>query len=338
MAFPTRVSAIEHTLSVVIPVYQGAGTLESVVDELAPFTVGARTPLGRRYRVVEVVLVNDCGPDGSEAVCRAMAERHGWIRVVWLSRNYGQHAATLAGIAATGGQWVVTLDEDGQHDPGAIADMLDLAISAGLQVVYANPSNRPPHGWARNAASRITKSIAAGLLTGGDLANFHSFRLVLGEVARGMAAFCGPGVYLDVALNWVSTPAGYWPVAMRAEGGRRSGYSLRALSSHFWRLVISSGTRPLRFISVVGATLSTIGFFFAAVAVLRRLLDEVPVEGWTSVFVALLITSGFLMLALGVIAEYIAVAVKMAMGRPLYLVVSDPASGPLSDTEEFGSR
>ena len=112
------------------------------------------SPAGRHYRVTEVVLVHDCGPDASDDTVRALAAAHDWVRPVWLSRNFGQHAATLAGIAASGGEWVVTMDEDGQHDPEAIGALLDTAMTEQADVVYARPTNEPPHGALRNLASR----------------------------------------------------------------------------------------------------------------------------------------------------------------------------------------
>ena len=75
--------------------------------------------------------------------------------------------------------------------------------------------------------------------------------------------------------------------------------------------------------------MATIGFLYALVLLVGRLLDWVTVEGWTSVIVAVLVGTGVVLVTLGIIAEYIGTSVKMAMGRPLYLVTSDPADSPL---------
>ena len=140
-----------------IPVYGGQHTLDAVVDELAASVGDRRSPQGRPYRVTEAVLVHDCGPDESDETMRGLAERYDSVRPVWLSRNFGQHAATLAGIAASGGEWVVTMDEDGQHNPERIGALLDTAMTEQADVVYASPTNEPPHGVLRNAASRGKK-------------------------------------------------------------------------------------------------------------------------------------------------------------------------------------
>src|SRR4051794_7161387 len=109
-----------HQISVVVPVYRGATTLRGLFDEIAVLHDEFVTEGGHRARVAELLLVHDNGPDASDEVIRKLAAEHDWVRPVWLSRNYGQHPATLAGMASSGGDWIVTMDEDGQHDPSYI--------------------------------------------------------------------------------------------------------------------------------------------------------------------------------------------------------------------------
>ncbi len=318
-----------HEVSVVIPVYGGERTLRGVVEELSPSTRVRTTPEGRAYRVTEVLLVHDCGPDRSDDVIRELAGGHDWVRPVWLSRNFGQHAATLAGIAASGGEWVVTMDEDGQHDPEALGALLDTAMREQADVVYARPTNDPPHGALRNLASTGAKALVHRLAKGAQASDFNSYRLVLGEVARSVAAYSGPGIYLDVAIAWVARRVVTCPVEMRAEGDRPSGYDLRGLVSHFWRLVLSSGTRPLRWVSALGAGAVVLAPVVALALVVGRALGSWTVPGWTSTMILLMVATGVLLFSLGVIAEYVGMAVNMAMGKPLYLPVRDPREGPL---------
>ena len=318
-----------HLVSVVVPVYQGERTLRSVVAELAASVADRTSPGGRPYRVTEVVLVHDCGPDRSDDVIRDLDATHEWVRTVWLSRNFGQHAATLAGIAASGGEWVVTMDEDGQHDPRAIGKLLDTAMAEQADVVYARPTNEPPHGVVRNTASRGAKWVVERMAKGAPAAEFNSYRLVLGEVARSVAAYAGPGIYLDVAIAWVARRVTTCPVEMRSEGDRPSGYNLRRLLSHFWRLVLSSGTRPLRWVSALGAGAVLLAPVVAAALIIGRALGSWEAPGWTSTMILLMVATGVILFSLGVIAEYVGMAVNMAMGKPLYLPVRDPREGPL---------
>ena len=312
------------TVSVVIPVYRGEQTLPDVVAELERLTHPQVSPQGRPFVVGEVLLVWDRGPGRSDRTIGALAEQYAFVRPVWLSRNFGQHPATLAGMTSSSGTWILTMDEDGQQDPAFLGSMLDTAYDQQAQLVYASPTNRAPHGAFRNAASASVKWLFTRVLAGRDFKEFNSYRLILGEVGRSVAAYTGPDVYLDVALSWVVSTVALQPVTSRDEGRAASNYSLRRLVAHFGRLVISSGTRPLLYVSWLGIVFVLLGGVLTVFVVVRSLLGVVPVGGWSSVFVAILIVGGATLLSLGVIAQYVGAATSMSMGKPVYVVVRDP--------------
>jgi polyisoprenyl-phosphate glycosyltransferase len=318
-----------HRISVVIPVYQGEQTLAALVKEIALIAEPTLTAEGHEFQVVELLLVNDHGPDRSDEVIRELAAAHDFVRPVWLSRNFGQHPATLAGMASSSGDWIVTMDEDGQHDPADIGDFLDVALAQGSQLVYADPVNRPPHNVLRNGSSRLAKWVFSNFLTGNNYGVFQSYRMVLGEVGRSVAAYAGSGVYLDVAMGWVAGPTASCPVRLRNEGERASGYSTRRLLSHFWRLTLSSGTHALRMVSALGVLFAAGGIAYAIYLLVAHFTQDATTQGWTSTMVLVLVSTGAILFSLGVIAEYVGVGVNMAMGRPLYLIVGDAKDGPL---------
>ena len=327
-----------HRISIVIPVFQGERTLGALVREIAQLTVPTLTAGGHQFQVIELLLVHDHGPDRSDEVIRELAAEHDFIRPVWLSRNFGQHPATLAGMASSSGDWIVTMDEDGQHDPANIGDFLDVALKEGSQLVYADPVNKPPHNMLRNGSSRLAKWIFSTFLTGASEGTFQSYRMVLGEIGRSVAAYAGSGVYLDVAMGWVAGPSVACPVRLRDEGARQSGYSTRALLSHFVHLVLSSGTRALRMVSALGILFAVGGIGYAIYLLAVRVTSEATPQGWTSTMVVVLVSTGAILFSLGVIAEYVGVAVNMAMGKPLYLIVGDPKDGPLGRTGQNGLK
>lgn len=311
-------------VSVVIPVYRGELTLESLLQQIESIASEHVTPAGHRVEICEVLLVHDCGPDRSDLTIQRLAELHHFVRPIWLSRNYGQHAATLAGMAGAVGDWVATLDEDQQHDPRYLNAMIDTAIAENLQVVYARPTNAAPQAWWRNAASRLAKTLANFLMGEPTTGHFSSFRLVQGEIARSLAAYCGSGVYLDVALRWIVATVGFCPVQLQTRQTRPSGYSLRRLLHHFSVLVLTSGARPLRFISLMGLASIGLAGVIAGYALYAKLSGKVPVAGWTSLIIVIVFFSGCILTALGVIAEYLALTVSISMGKPLYVVTTSP--------------
>jgi undecaprenyl-phosphate 4-deoxy-4-formamido-L-arabinose transferase len=324
-----------HRVSVVVPVYRGEHTLSALVEELVALQAEQLTPDGHRVAVTEVLLVHDHGPDDSARVIRELAAKHDFLHPVWLSRNFGQHAATMAGMAASTGDWVLTIDEDGQHDPAYVAAMLDVAMAKQTSAVYAEPTNSPPHGFVRNVLSKNAKRVVDILVGGQGASVFHSFRLVMGDTARRVAEYSGTGVYLDIALGWVATPPATCPVELRQEAGRPSGYNLRSLMSHFWRMVLTSGTRLLRFVGMLGIAVALLGAVAAVLLVVSRLTGAEIVRGWTSTVVIFLLGIGAVLFALGIVAEYVGVAVNMAMGKPRYVVVDDPANSPLGRLPEI---
>jgi polyisoprenyl-phosphate glycosyltransferase len=313
----------QFDVSLVVPVYQGERTLETLAAEIAPLTLAQTTPGGRNFRVIELVLVHDGAVDSSARVMKELAARHAFVRSIWLSRNFGQHAATFAGLASTVGEWVVTLDEDGQQDPRDVAPMLDRALERSARLVYAQPTNPPPHGLVRNAFSSLAKWSFVWVL-GANTGRFNSFRLIDGEVARSVAAYSGPNVYLDVALSWVVGFAERCPVQLREERGRRTGYTPRRLLRHFWQLVLSSGTLPLRLTALIGVASIIFSIVFSAVQIWNRLNHKIPVQGWTSLMIVICLFAGLTLVSIGIIAEYLGFSSAMAMGKPAYLIVSRP--------------
>jgi undecaprenyl-phosphate 4-deoxy-4-formamido-L-arabinose transferase len=307
-----------QTISVVVPVYLAGPSLRSTVEELLGVADRLDVASTVKLELDEVVLVVD-NPQLSpteRAHVRALEELDRRVRVLWLTRNFGQHPATVAGIVSTNGDWVVTMDEDGQHDPTQIARMLVTAAASGAPLVYAKPTNPPPHSAARNVASRAAKAVFR-LLSGAEEA-FHSYRLMEGSIARSACAYIGENVYLDVAMRWSFGLPAVCPMEMRAES-TRSSYGTRQLLSHFWRMVLSTGTRPLRLIAVAGVGVALIGLVVAVVVAERRISGAFPTPGWTSVMVALLILSGGLFISLAVVAEYVGFAVRNSIGKPLYV-------------------
>lgn len=313
-----------RSIDVVIPVHRGERTLPPLAAELGRLAGDHVTPAGRAFHLHEVILVHDRGPDRSDDVMRGLAAQHPWIRTVWLGRNSGQHPATLAGVAASTAEWVVTMDEDGLHDPADIPRLLDAAIEARAHIIYGRGENAEPHSVARRLGSRLAKRVYRSSLIPGA-PRFTSYRLVLGEVFRAVAVTANHGVYLDAALTWATDRFADAPVRLRGEGRPADGYTFRRLRAHFGRLVLSSGPGPLRHVASAGGLTALSGLGLLGWVVRERLVGAVPVQGWASQMAALLLVGGSLLLAVSVVAAYLAVLVAGALGRPLYTVVTDDA-------------
>ena len=313
---------LQH-ISVVIPVYQGEAHLEALVNELSDYFQPTNTLNDRRFIIAEILLVHDCGPDRSDLIIEDLAKKYSQIKIIWLTKNFGQHAATLAGMSSSGGDWIVTMDEDGQHDPRYIGSMIDKVLEHDLQLVYAKPSNNAPHGIIRNILSKLSKKIGIFFMGHSAIEHFHSYRLIKGEISRALAAYCGYGVFLDVALLWIVDRIGTCTVRLRDEGDRKSGYDIKKLLAHFWNMLLTAGTRPLRLITLLGIFSVLLALLIGVFAIYIKLIGESPVQGWASLVVVVSFFSGCILLSLGMIAEYLAVSMGIAMGKPLYVIQSN---------------
>jgi hypothetical protein len=125
-------------------------------------------------------------------------------------------------------------------------------------------------------------------------------------------------------LFWIAGSIGHCSIKLRAELDRRSGYSYHRLLAHFWRLILTTGTRPLRLITLMGFTSMALAAAISVFAIYAKFVGEVPVQGWTSLVIVVSFFSGCILTSLGVIAEYLAVSMSILMGKPLYVVTTKP--------------
>jgi glycosyltransferase involved in cell wall biosynthesis len=318
----TEVSSQPQTVSVVVPVFKGEQTLKRLTDEISAVNNTSPNSPPRKFQIIEILLVWDGARDNSAEVMKSLAQENPLVKTIWLSRNFGQHAATLAGVARSRGDWVVTLDEDGLHSPSDIEQLFSKAIEGNHQLVYGLPQNKAPHGLLRNTTSSIAHWLSHSVLGNDHPNDFSSFRLIRGDVGRSLSAYCGAGVYLDVALQWVTLTSGSCPIFLREEWRPSESYNPYRLLSHFRRLVLSSPGTPLRAISLMGIFTILLSFALTSWALYQKFTGNVPVQGWTSLFILISFLFGILMLSIGVLAEYIGLILSISLGKPLYLVQS----------------
>ena len=295
-------------LSIVVPVYNSAGTLSALVDRIDGAVEGDH----------EILLVNDGSGDTSWRVIEQLAARRPGVRGLDLMRNYGQHNALLAGIRAARYPTVVTLDDDLQNPPEEIPKLL-AKLDEGYDVVYGAASERQ-HGVFRNLATRVSKWALRGVIgeeVAGHVSAYRAFRTQLREA---FTEYEGPYVSIDVLLSWGTSRFTWIPVAHdpRAEG--RSSYSFARLATHALNVLTGFSTRPLRIASLVGLVFTLFGAAVFVLVVVRYFVSGRVVPGFAFLASIIAIFSGVQLLTLGVIGEYLARMHMRIMDRPPYSV------------------
>ena len=311
------------SISVVIPVFNAAGSLRTLVARLQ----SALTPLGLGY---EVILVNDGSRDGSWDLIRDLAASDTCVRGINMSRNYGQHNALLCGVRAARGEVVVTMDDDLQNPPEEIPRLL-ARLNEGFDAVYGTPE-RERHGLWRDLASRVTKLAlqnAMGAETAAKVSAFRAFRTRLREA---FADYRSPYICLDVVLAWGTTA--FSAVTVRHEDRQHgvSNYTLRKLIVHALNMMTGFSTLPLQVASLLGLALSLGGVAVMLYVLGRYFIEGGAVPGFPFLACIIALFSGAQLFALGIIGEYIARMHFRMMERPVYTVMSttDARGGPAS--------
>ncbi len=321
-------------ISVVVPVYAGQDYLPRLVEALAAVRAGWES-WGAPFRLGEAILVDDAAIDGSPAILDALAEANPWIVPLHLMRNFGQHAATIAGIQHTSGDWIVTMDEDLQHPPGEIEAMLRKAVAGSVDIVYAQPESAVHEARSRDWASRGFKQLMVRLSGNPNVRHFSSFRLMRGQLARAVSSVCGHDTYFDVALSWFTTRVAFVPMTLKDERfitKGQSGYKLSQLFSHARRMLISSQVKVLRICGLFGLGVVVASIVASLALVLQHFLfpESILARGWTSLALIALFFGGFISFMIGIALEYLSSLVLVAHGKPLYFVADRSGDGAIA--------
>jgi glycosyltransferase involved in cell wall biosynthesis len=312
-------------LSTVTPVFQGAGYLAELVEALA----AVRNEFASRnfpIELTEAIFVNDEPIDDSAQLLERLRATHSWVKVVQLSRNFGQHPATVAGILHSAGDWVATLDEDLQHHPRLLLPLLLHCVTQNLDVVYARAESPVHQSGYRDFSSRLFKALVSKLTGNPHVRKFNSFRVMRGSIGRAAAAVSAHDTYFDISVSWFTNRIGALPLPLKDRRyieQQKSGYGVPELLAHGWKMMASSELRILR----VGATLGVLSllgsFVLAAATIAAKILfpETIPVPGWTSLLLVILFFGGLISFLAGIGLELITALVVHAKGKPAFFVI-----------------
>lgn len=284
--------------SFVIPCYRSENTIEKVVDEIKS-EMAAKRP-GDDY---EIVLVNDCSPDGVWSVIEKMAKTEPNIIGINLAKNFGQHSALLAGYGKCSGDYVVSLDDDGQAPLDSLNDLIS-KLEEGYDVVYAYY-----HEIKQNLFRRFGSWMAGlmGKIMLDPPKDFKgsSFYVARGFVVREMCKYKNAFPYLVGLVLRTTRKIAWIETQHRSRLEGTSGYS-------FWRLLklwlngfTAFSVKPLRMSTFLGFFFAFLGFAFSILVIVRRLLGLTTVDGWSTIIALILIIGGCILMMLGLIGEYI---------------------------------
>jgi undecaprenyl-phosphate 4-deoxy-4-formamido-L-arabinose transferase len=303
-------AAADFALSIVVPVYNGSGTVPTLVKELANLAV----PGGH-----EIVLVNDGSPDNSLAVCREICRQTAVaVTVVDLARNFGEHNAVMAGLGVARGRYIITMDDDLQNPPGEVVRLWRYASDNDLDVVYTYYARKQHEGW-RNAGSRLTNYLAGFLVDKPRGVYLSSFRCISAFVARTVTRHAGPYPYIDGLIMQVTRSIGSLQVEHLPRSQGRSNYTLRKLLRLFLSMFLNFSVIPLRAASIIGMVTACLGVIGLVLVIIEGLRGGTP-TGWASTMSVILTISGVQLVVLGLIGEYLGRMFLTVNRKPQFVI------------------
>ena len=298
-------------VSFIIPCYRSEKSIGSVTEEIK-----SSMALLQGYDY-EIVLVNDCSPDGTFGVIAELAEQDSRITAVDLAKNFGQHAALMCGMRHSKGDIIVCLDDDGQTPANEVGKLLE-KVEEGYDVVYASYQNKQHSGF-RNLGS-VLNGYMTEIMLGKPRelvlsSYFAAKRFIIDEMLR--YENCFPYV-MGLVLRSTKKICNV-PVTHRAREEGQSGYNMGKIIGLWMNGFTSFSIKPLRFASYFGAFTAMCGFLYALLIVIRFFTVHAAPLGWSSTTALLLIIGGIILVVLGLVGEYVGRIFMCVNSSPQYV-------------------
>lgn len=281
--------------TIVVPVYNSESTIHSLFERISKLFESIDGSF-------KVVFVNDDSEDGSWKAIKHLQDLFpGRVRGINLSKNIGQHSATLCGIHHSYGDFVITIDDDLQIPPEEISKLLDKHKETEADLVYGIYAEKK-HSAFRNAGSLMVNYLFKQFANTSGQGS--SFRLITRTLAEKLNMMNQQYLLLDEVLSWHTSRIAYQQVEHHERMEGSSGYSVGKLILLTINYIISYTALPLRVITYIGFILSVITFFRGIYYIYQKMTYDVEL-GFTSLIVAILFSTSIILFSLGIIGEYI---------------------------------
>ena len=300
-------------VSFVIPCYRSALTIGKVVQEIKESMAG----LADRYSY-EMILVNDFPEDDTFEVIKELAEKDAHITGINFARNFGQHAALMAGFHYCDGDITVCLDDDGQTPADEVGKLLD-KLEEGYDVVYAKYTHKQ-HSAFRNFGSRVNELMTRFMLGKPKELYISSYFAAKKFVIKEMIKYRNSYPYVIGLVLRTTKNITNVDVNHREREIGTSGYTLGKLFGLWFNGFTAFSIKPLRVATACGGICAAAGFLYGIYTIIKKFINPLVPVGWSSMMAAMVFIGGMLMLMLGLIGEYIGRIYISMNDAPQYVI------------------
>lgn len=299
-------------ISIISPIYRA----EQIATKLVKAIENVVVELTNDY---EIILVEDGSPDNSWAVIESIAQNNSKVKVIKLSRNFGQHYAITAGLDYARGEWIVVMDCDLQDRPEEIPKMLAIAQREGAKVVLGQRLERNDN-FLKVWLSRLfyfCLSYLSGTKWDPTVANFGLYHH---SVIRSISQLREPIRFFPSMVKWVGFKSINMPVAHAARDEGVSNYNMKKRLKLALDIILANSDKPLRIIVKFGLMTSFLSALVGVFYIVKYLNGSTVVLGFTSLMISIWFVGGMIFMLLGIIGLYIGKIFETAKNRPIYIV------------------
>lgn len=299
-------------VSVVIPCYNSEQSIGQVVD------LCMECFRGWDDYECEMILVNDSSRDGTINKIRECAEQYpGKVKAIDLAKNFGQHAAILAGLQFAQGEFVVGMDDDLQNRPEQIKMFLD-KMEEGYDVVFGIYRQRK-FSFFKNLTGKVSQFLLFHLVDRPKGIEMSSFWCARSYVIQEIRQYRGNDAFIQLLFARTTDKMADVTVEHYARQYGQSNYTFRKGLKLFMTFMDYS-TIPLRIANILGTAFSVVGFVMTIILIVRKMLDPTIQTGWSSLMCMILIVAGLVLLMLGIIGDYVGKLIMTSTNKPLYVI------------------
>jgi len=299
-------------ISIVIPVYNGALSIDRLVDELI-------TRISPVFNI-EIVLVNDCSPDNSEEVCIGITKKHPeFVSFYSLAMNVGEHNTVMAGLNKATGDYAVIIDDDFQNPVSEVIKLTDYMINSNYDVVYTYYEEKK-HSIFRNLGSQFNDKVANVMLKKPKDLYLSSFKIINRFLINEVIKYDLPYPYIDGLILRRTSNIGKIKVSHTERQLGKSNYTLRKLISLWMNMFTNFSILPLRISIVLGFIFSFIGFLISIDAIIEKIFNPHLPQGYTFIVIIISFYAGIQLIAIGMVGEYLGRLFMAHNKKPQYSI------------------
>jgi len=301
--------------SIVIPVYYNEGTIKRTVESIKTEVISQQPDLQ-----AEFILVDDGSKDRSyEQLLSIYREYPDMVTVIKLTRNFGQVAAIMAGLAYSRGRCSIIISADCQDPPSLMNEMLSAHFNEGFHIVAGEREGRDESRY-RIVTSQLFYRMMRRLSFPTMPKGGFDYVLVSERVRKFLLESSEVNPFFQGQLLWTGFSTKFLGYCRRSREEGKSRWTFVKKLLYLIDGVVSYSFLPIRSLSVVGFLFAFLGFLYAAVVLVTRLTWGLPVTGWAPLMIVTLVLGGVQMIMLGVTGEYLWRILVQVRGRPLYII------------------